>query len=341
MSAARSVRPKVSPYELALDEAAEAEAADAASPRATSLENLFDDVSDVSAEQPLSRSPSSNKASDQSSDTLEGAANDDVVRDVTPGSPKREVLAFDGRRPWPLGLPSLPQALTAIVAEVEIEESLEESHLRVLTLFPEWMFDEARSALGGGASEVAWAAASAWRAVVARDRADHPVGIDLPALLALTDETVQAREKLVGASAFALDGGTASEELLSTLDECIGRFVVLARHHERTRVKPVSEATKVLSVSSEPEGTRRKLIPMAFAASMFFAVLFHLARLLVAPNTNVWMVNGSLESGHATLVPGGPEASAAALEAKISELRAQHIVATQGPDGQWYLEKEP
>lgn len=305
-----------------------ASASDSVSPgtRATlSAEALFDDVSEHAA--PAKSTPEEHAASGGSpAKSAEAAA--------------REVVEFDGRRPWPLGLPSLQQALAAIVAEVEIDESLEESHLRVLTMFPEWMFDEARSALGGGGNEVAWAAASAWRAVVALDRADHPVGIDLPALIALTDESVQAREKLVGASAFALDGGTASEELLSTLDECIGRFVVLARHHERTRRATVSQATRMLSVADEPEAPKRKLIPMAFGASLLFAFIFHVARLLAAPSGDVWLVNGSIDSGHAVLVPGGPHASPGALEAKIAELHAAHIVATQGPDGQWYLSKE-
>lgn len=256
-------------------------------------------------------------------------------------SPPVEAIAFDVRRPWPLGLPSTERALAAIVSQAEVAPELEGSHLRVLTLFPEWIFDEARTALGGGGNDVAWAAASAWRAVVALERAEHPLGVDLPALVALTDETVQAREKLVGAAAFSLDGGAGSDELLSTLDECIGRFVVLARHQERARVAPASSPqARLLSVASVPEAAPRKKLPVVFAASMVLALLFHVVRVVAAPSTDVWVVNGSLDSGHAVLVPGGPNASAGALEAKLAELRAQHVVATQGGDGQWHLAKE-
>jgi hypothetical protein len=269
---------------------------------------------------------------------------------VTEEPALREMLRveFDARRPWPLGLPSKTHALGAIISHCHLAPELEGSHLHALTSFPEWVFDEARTGLVNSGTELAWASASAWRAVVALDTIDAAISVDLPALLALIDEVVAARERLVGYSTFALDGGIGSADLLSTLDECIGRFVVLARFQERQRPPPppptIEETTRILSVVTvlpeDPKAkVKRRLLPVLSAAVVLLTLGFHVSQFVSEPDHDGWVVNGSLDSGHATLVPEGPRSSEAALQVKIAELRKKGISVQWSTNGEWTLSK--
>lgn len=261
-------------------------------------------------------------------------------------------VKFNARRPWPLGVPSKEEALAAIISHGEIDAELEGSHLRALTLFPEWVFDEARTALVSAGTELAWASASAWRAVVALERIDGAVSIDAAGLAALSEEVAKARERIVGYSAFALDGGAGSTELLSTLDECIGRF---ARVEEQPKTPPpVSLPSRVVPspsrvmrkpppvpVASAETKNNRKLFALGAALLAVLALLYFIAP-TSGPRASVheeWVVQGSIDSGNAKLVPDNPQASEAALQRKLSELKHQGIAARLVND-EWVLERE-
>ncbi|MFT3712734.1 MAG: hypothetical protein QM817_34215 [Archangium sp.] len=273
-------------------------------------------------------------------------------------------VEYDARRPWPLGLPPKEHALAAIIAHGDVANDIEGSHLRVLTSFPEWVFDEARTALVGAGTELAWASASAWRAVVALERIEGAISIDVPGLNALTDEVVAARERLVAYSTFALDGGASSQDLLATLDECISRFVELARVQAEPKPQPVSSGSSVRSspsrVVSSPSRVRprpkppqaaaapsamskstRQLIGLGAGLLLLFVALFKLAP-TSGPHAGPreeWVMQGSLDNGSAKLVPENPQASEAALQRKLSELKHQGITARLVND-EWVLERE-
>ena len=187
-------------------------------------------------------------------------------------------LLYDSRRPWPLGLPSREDAVLAIIGQREVTPQLEGAHLRTLTLFPEYLFDEARTALGDALSPAGRACGSAWRVLLAAERIEGAMGVDVPALLALVDEAVEARDVLKGVTAFALDGGLSGEELLTALDACIGRFVVLARSQQGTARRTVlGPMSRLLSIESvDTRFVFRRLLPTVAMVSVVAAALFHL-----------------------------------------------------------------
>jgi hypothetical protein len=265
-------------------------------------------------------------------------------------------VSYDGRRPWPLGVPSREEALAAIVGHAEVSDELEGSHLRVLTLFPEWAFDEARTALVNDGSQLAWATASAWRAVVALERIEGSMGLDTRGAMALTDELVAARELLVGYSAFALDGGSGSAELLNTIDECIGRFIELSRVEEKAPPvvpTPAPRVTRSRVMKAAPSQPKLKAVaeaPTARSSGFGLRVPLPLLAVVVvvvalgvvfargrSSADDGWVIKGSLESGQAELVPGGPFATQAQFDARLAELKAEGVTVTRATDGRWVL----
>jgi hypothetical protein len=282
---------------------------------------------------------------------------------ATPALREPPHVEFDARRPWPLGLPSKEHALAAIISYGEVAEALEGTHLHALTLFPEWVFDEARTALANAGTELAWAAASAWRAVVAREFIERALSVDAAALTALTKETVEARERLEGYANFALDGGAGSTELLATLDECIARFSALAAERaekaekaaqveaekkERAkeaappapRVVAPSRPRQPVPASAKAAKDSRRLLGVAAGLVAVFVLLYALSGTTGPASAHEeWSVRGSLDSGEARLVPASAQASEAALQQKLAQLK-QTGVQAKWVNGEWVLTRE-
>ena len=250
------------------------------------------------------------------------------------------VIGFDVGRPWPLGIPAAAQVLQAIGAQAEVDPALQAAHLRVLSLLPEYLYDAARTSLAGATDPVALATASAWRALVAADRLDAALGVDQPALQELINEAVDAREKLLAAGYFALDGGAGAEELMTALGEAVERLVEQAGFRAKARGTP--STTRLLSVSdvpaaAEPEVRRGRAVRWAFVATVLVTVAFHLTRFVLSDSGEPWVVVGDVDRGNAFLAPGRPGADEASLRALISDLGSKGLRATKSPSGEWVV----
>lgn len=253
-----------------------------------------------------------------------------------------QVVEFDGRRPWPLGLPSAHEVLESIGAQAEVEPSLQAAHLRVLSLLPEHLYDAARTSLAGVSDPVALATASAWRAMVASDQLDAAIGVDQPALQELINEAVDAREKLLAAGYFALDGGESAVELMVALGEAIDRLVARAKFKAPPTPVGVPSANKLVSVELliGTAELRRKLLRWALVATFIFTSLFHLSRLVgQEPAPGPWVVVGDVERGHAFIAPTGPTADDASLQQFLIQIEDHGLCARQSASGEWVVEK--
>ncbi|MFO0595563.1 MAG: hypothetical protein U0228_09670 [Myxococcaceae bacterium] len=250
-----------------------------------------------------------------------------------PGS----TVQLDLARPWPLGVPSGKDALAALLGRGDVSPELEATHLSVLNTFPEWLFDEVRSTVGTTPSDVALAAGTAWRALVARGGLDAALAVDVPSVVALTDELVAARGVLAAASSFALDGGESTKDLISSLDECIGRFVVLARHQQKKRSGFIGDGTKVLAMGDgDPT---KKVLPFITAVVVIGTLLFHFVNWVREPRAEEWVVVGDTSVGSAVLAPGTANASQDGFQLKLASLRSSGFEVTFRGDGQWNVRK--
>lgn len=257
-------------------------------------------------------------------------------------TPAPMVIGFDVRRPWPLGVPSAVEVLQAIGARAEVDSALQAAHLRVLSLLPEYLYDAARTSLAGAADPVALATASAWRTLVAADQLDAALGVDQPALQALINEAVDAREKLLAAGYFALDGGAGAEELLAALGEAVERLVEKAGFRAKARGTPSD--TRLISVSdvppeAAPEVRRGRMLRWVFVATALITAAFHLSQFVLGDSGEPWVVVGDVDRGHAFLARGRPAADEASLEATVSGLGAKGLRATKSPSGEWIVER--
>jgi hypothetical protein len=249
-----------------------------------------------------------------------------------------EVLHFDARRPWPLGLPAASAVLDALGGLAEVDEGLEATHLRVLSLLPMDLHEAVRASLAGNPAPLALATASTWRALVATDRLDAALGIDQPALLALIDEAVDAREKLLALAWFTLDGGADCEALLTLLGESID--LLLNRAGFRARARRARSGGKLLFTAPTAPSTGPGRVRLAFLATMLMTAAFHGATFAGAARTNsAWVVVGDVDRGHAFLAPASAGADEASLQTLISQLEAQGVSATKSGSGEWVLHR--
>jgi hypothetical protein len=270
----------------------------------------------------------------------EERATEPTLELVPPVAPK--VIGFDVRRPWPLGVPAAADVLQAIGAQAEVDGALQSAHLHVLSLLPEYLYDAARTSLAGSADPVAMATASAWRTLIAADHLDAALGVDQPALQELINEAVDAREKLIAAGYFALDGGAGAEELLTALGEAVERLVEKAGF--RAKAPGTPSDTRLLSVEAvpsavEPEVKRGRALRWAFIATAVVTTAFHLAQFATADAAEPWVVVGDVDRGHAFLAPGVAGADEASLQARINGLGAQGLQATRSASGEWVVQR--
>ena len=251
----------------------------------------------------------------------------------------KTVVAMDGRRPWPLGVPPSGKVLEAIGAHAEVEEALQAAHLRVLSLLPEHLYDAARTSLAGTDDPVALATASAWRTLVAADFADAAIGVDQPGLQMLIDEAVDAREKLLAAGYFALDGGASAEELMSALGNAIDHLVEKAQFRAKGKPGSARPATRVI----EPEQVARPghglALRWACAVTVIATLAFHLFTFFSADRGS-WVVVGDVDRGHAFIAPAGPEADESSLQLLVSQLEAKGLQVTKTASGEWELHRK-
>lgn len=193
-------------------------------------------------------------------------------------APAPRPIGFDGRRPWPLGLPTASEVLEALAARAEVDRPLQAPHRRVVSLLPEQLRDAVRSGQAGGeANPLALATASAWRTLVANTQLDAAMGVNHAALSALIDEAVDAREKLLAAGYFALDGGAGADRLVAALDGAIERLLTTARHHA-----PGKRPAPLRAPLAAPTGPRRhRALRRVLWASLLLLSLIGLADLLL------------------------------------------------------------
>ena len=249
-------------------------------------------------------------------------------------------VGLDERRPWPLGLPTRGEVLEAIGGQVEVEELMQPAHLRVLSLLPENLYEAARTSLAGTDDPLALATASAWRTLLAAERIKNAIAVDQPALQALIDEAVDAREKILAAGYFALDAGVGAEELLAALGSAIEQLVEQAEF--RARAKPVNSAplTRDVAIGKASDVVRGKSLRWAFALTMIVTLMVHLSGMLTDGTPTAWVVVGDVDRGHAYVASGGAEADEASLKEFILQLETKGIYAKQSPAGEWVLTRE-
>jgi hypothetical protein len=135
---------------------------------------------------------------------------------------------------------------------------------------------------------------------------------------------------------------------LSSVDECIGRLVVLARHQERTTPRappaprpppePVAVPTRITKMESAP---KRNVLRAVFISTVLLGAAFHLVRLAVEPpRAAPWVVVGELDSGRAYLAPSGPDVGAAGLAGTIRDLENSGVSVTHAANGEWLLARK-
>lgn len=244
-------------------------------------------------------------------------------------------LKVDTRRPWPLGIPAEREALEAIVDRELIALELKKSHLEVLRLLPEQLFDAARSSLSGTEDPLAAVAASTWRALVAAEGAQLALGVDQPGLRALIAEAAAAREKVQALGYFSIDGGASAAPLLHALGEAIEVLVKRAEF----RAKP-----KVLGTGSKPKlvpvRTKSRPLMAVFALVMVIGAASHLRGFVEQQRSrSAWVMVGDVDRGRAFLAPEGDAPSEESLQQRIDELKLQGIGATKSASGEWVLHR--
>ncbi len=251
-------------------------------------------------------------------------------------------VGFDERRPWPLGLPTQGRVLEAIGGQSEVDELMKSAHLRVLSMLPENLHEAARTSLAGTDNPLALATASAWRALLAADRISHAIAVDQPALHTLIHEAVDAREKILAAGYFALDGGAGAEELLSALGSAIEQLVEQAEF--RARVRPVNSQPQtrvsIDEADKAPQVVWGKALRWTFTTTMLITLLVQLSGVLTDGTPTAWVVVGDVDHGHAYVASGGAEADEASLREFISQLETRGIYANQSPAGEWVLSRQ-
>ncbi len=251
-------------------------------------------------------------------------------------------VAFDERRPWPLGLPTRGQVLEAIGGQAEVDEHVQPSHLHVLSLLPENLYEAARTNLAGTDDPLALATASAWRALLAVERMGNAIAVDQPALQALIAEAVDAREKILAAGYFALDGGAGAEELLSALGAAIEQLAEQAAFRtpaKRVNAEPHAPVVSIDAAGNQPR-VRGKALRWGVAMTMITTLLVHLSGVITDGTATEWVVVGDVDRGHAFVASGGAEGDAASLKAFLSQLESKGIHAAQSPTGEWVLSRK-
>ncbi len=259
-----------------------------------------------------------------------------------PPSP-RPLVRFDAGRPWPLGLPDHRQVLEVIGGQAALDEGIRELHLRIAATLPESIYDAVRASLGDVDHPVARATVSAWRAIVAADRVEAALGIDVAAVVALVSEAAEGREVLVASSCFALDGGRGLEELLALLGRAIEVLASRAAFKARARRRGAAALAGVMAVGTfvAHDAKERRLLPKAFAVTMAVTLLFYgYQALTVAPSAE-WVVVGDVDRGHAFLAPAKGGADQASLERMRASLEAQGYTTTKAASGEWVVRRRP
>lgn len=266
----------------------------------------------------------------------------EAPHEALPAADQARLVVYDLRRPWPLGLPPADAVLEAIVARAEVEEPLQASHLRVLSLLPEHLYDAARTSLAGTPDPVGLATASAWRTLIALDVSSSAAGADQAALQALIDEAVDAREKLLAAGYFALDGGASADELMTALGDAVEQLTEKARF--RARPKPRHEGVRArllsIGVSLPAAGTSRTIVlGWACVGTLLFTASVHLYNFATEPTPTPWVVVGDVDRGHAYLAPGSPAADEASLRATIATLGSRGLEVIRSASGEWVVQR--
>ena len=231
--------------------------------------------------------------------------------------------------------------LRVLAGTCGVGASLESSNLRAVMLMPEFLLDETRAS---GTSGLALACASAWRAVVAADRLDGALAHQTESLVGLIEEVTRARDVLRGLSAFALDANDGPAALAELLDEALERFVALTRAQALTQVRArpgtvvVERVPRILSMEAvEPGDSLRQLLPGLAMICVFCSLLFHLTQGVAAPVSDDWIIDGDLESGHARLVPGGPQASERHLKRHFEALEKRGFQLKRTTSADWLI----
>lgn len=259
-----------------------------------------------------------------------------AVQGPSPYELSIDPLAVDGRRPWPLGIPSGREVLEAIAGREEVARALKPAHGEISRLLPEQLRDSVGTALAGTEEPVAAAVVSCWRAMVAARIAEDAYGVDQPALRELITEASAARERLQALGYFSLDGGASAAPLLHALGESIGQLVNRARFVAKPRIRGTRTSATNLAVVP---ATNRAL-KAVFAVVMVVVAAFHLNGALEERRARqAWVVVGDVDRGRAFLAPGGTEPDEANLQALIKQLEEQGIGATQSTSGEWVLHR--
>lgn len=250
-------------------------------------------------------------------------------------APEPKLVSCDERRPWPAGLPAVPDVLEAIGAQAQVAGPLRPVHQRVRALFPEYLVDAVKTSLAGSEDPVGVATAQAWRALVASDQLDAALGVDQPALRTLIEEAVDAREKVLAAGYFALDGGAGAEPLTTALAEAIERLVQKAAF----KAKPVVAHSKK-STAARATPSVHRVLRWAFGAVLTATAAFHLSALLADDHpSEPWALVGDVDRGRAFLAPAGPGADEASLQKMIADLKAKGLSAEKSPAGEWIVKR--
>lgn len=266
------------------------------------------------------------------------SANDDVVPLEARPAPVG-VVKLELGRPLPLGLPPLADVLDALAGDASVHEDLMALHQRLVALYPPQLLDAVRTQRAGNEDPMGLAAANAWRALVTSHVLDKAFGADQPALQVLVDEAVDAREKVLAAALFSLEGPEGSEPLAEALAEAIERLTERVRFkgaHRRARaaVKP--------RVGRQQRSLRERFLSLVFVATFFITIGVHLLEFVSArAEDTAWVVVGDVERGHAVLAPARIDADEASLQAARTALRARGLETTLSPTGEWVVTRVP
>lgn len=255
-----------------------------------------------------------------------------AAQELPPGPP---VVVLESRRPWPLGVPSTALAVEALSGDAVVHAALMPAHEQVMGLLPAHLLDAVRNVALGHEDALGTATAQAWRALVADAALDAAFGVDAGALQAFIAQTVDAREKIVAASLFALDGEAGSAPLTGALARAIERFA------ERARFKappPRPARPKAALEVKDGLGRHARLLRLVFVLSMLLLLSRHLSGLILgAPVDPGWTLVGDPDRGHAFLAPTRADADAAELQIAIAELARQGFKAVRTPAGEWIV----
>lgn len=266
------------------------------------------------------------------------SANDDLDP-VVELPPPTGMVRVDHRRPLPLNLPTHREVLEAIAGDVNLHADLLPLHQRIVALYPPHLLDAVRTQLAGSEDPLAMAASNAWRVLVTAGLLEEALGVDQPALQVLVDEGADAREKVLAAVLFSLEGSERSEPLAEALAVAIEQLA------ERVRFKGTARATRrpgSQRVHRQPRAMREWFLRGVFVATFVLTGALHLVEFMVAAaDAPAWVVVGDVGRGHAVLAPSRIDADEASLLAARETLRAQGLQTTLSPSGEWVVTRLP